>query len=265
MTIWRVAYIAITIFWIAMTSLLIKRVYFPEDGGFKDVPVELLFARFAQHNDVINNLSLLRENQKLGHATVASKEWKDETTGQLRGFALHAGGMVEGEAWNQPGFNVSWSFAGRFDRAQVWHSIDLRIRTQESSTIVMWEKGQEMPKIEVMRDGKVVLDTAGLLAQAKMTAAIPGFSALPFLNGGKLDQNLTPETAVQMKASEGTALLAKQKRKSFQLAISLLGLVNATAHFTEAGELASVDLPGDMRLLDPIIFGLDQQQAEANP
>lgn len=264
MTIWRVAYIAITIFWITMTTLLVRRIYFPEDGGFKDVPVEMLFARFSQHNDVVNNLSLLRTDQKLGHATIASKEWRDETSGKLRGFAMHAGGMVEGEAWKQPDLNVSWSFAGRFDLAQVWHSMDLRIRTQNSSVIVMWEKGQETPKVEVMRDGKLVLDTAGLLAQAKMTAAIPGFSAMPFLSGGKLDKNLTPETALQMKASEGTAVIAQQKRRSFQLALSLLGFVNATAHFTEAGELASVDLPNDMRLLDPIIFGLDKQ-ADATP
>lgn len=257
MTIWRVAYIAITIFWIAMTSMLVKRIYFPDEDGFQPVPVELLFARFSQHNDVINNLNLLRQEEKLGHASVAAKEWTDETTGELRGFAIHAGGMVEGQAWQQPGFNMSWSFAGRFDRAQVWHSIDLRIRTPESSVIAMWEKGQETPKIEVMRGGRMVMDTKSLLAQAKMTAALPGLANLPFLNGGKLDQTLTPETALQMTAREGISSLAGQRRKSFQLVLSLLGLVEATAHFTEAGELARVDLPQDLRLLDPIIFGLD--------
>lgn len=260
MTIWRVAYFAITIFWIGMTSLLIKRVFFPEDGDFEPVPVELVFARFSQHNDVLNNLNLLRGNEKLGHASISAKEWTQEETGELRGFALHAGGMVEGEAWQQPGFNLSWSFAGRFDRAQVWHNIDLRVRTPESSVIVMWERGQEMPRIEVMRDGKLVMDAKSLLAQAKMAAALPGLGELPFLKGGTLDPSLTAETAVQVSAREGITTLAGQRRKSFQLVISLLGLVEATAWFTEAGELAKVDLPQDYRLLDPIIFGLDESQ-----
>lgn len=266
MTIWRVAYIAITIFWIAMTSMLIKRIYFPDEDGFQSVPVEMLFARFSQHNDVINNLNLLRQEEKLGHASISAKEWKNEETGELRGFAMQAGGMVEGEAWEQPGFNLSWSFAGRFDRAQVWHNIDLRVRTPDSSVVVMWERGQETPKIEVMRDGKLVLDTKSLMAQAKMTADLPGLAQLPFLNGGTLNPNMTPETAVQMTAREGVSTLAGQRRKSFQLVISLLGLVESTAHFTEAGELAKVDLPGDLRLLDPIIFGLDgSNDTQAKP
>jgi len=266
MTIWRVAYIAITIFWIAMTSLLIKRIYFPDEDGFQPVPVEMVFARFSQHNDVINNLNLLLREEKVGHASISAKEWKNEETGELRGFAMQAGGMVEGKAWQQDGFNLSWSFAGRFDRAQVWQNLDLRVRTPESSVVVMWEQGQETPKIEVMRDGRLVMDTKSLLAQAKMTAALPGLSQLPFLNGGKLDPSLAPSTAVQLSAREGVSSLAGQRRKSFQLVISLLGLVEATAHFTEAGELAKVDLPQDLRLLDPIIFGLDEEDdTQASP
>jgi hypothetical protein len=264
MTIWRLGYFVITIFWIAMTSLLIKRIYFPADDGFQPVPLEMLFSRFSQHHDVINNLSLLRDDLKLGHASVSAKEWLTEDSGTVRGYAIHAGGMVEGELWEQPGFNMSWSFTGRFDLAQVWHSIDLRLRSPESS--VMWEKGQELPKIEVMREGVMVMDTPSLMAQAKMASALPGLADLPFLQNGKLDATLSAETALQMNVRQGVSTLAGQRRKSFQMQLKLLELLEATAHFTEAGELARVDLPQNLRLLDPIIFGLENEAPPAgNP
>ena len=258
MTIWRAAYIAIILFWLCMTGLLVQRTYFPEDGGLQSVSPNLVLQRFCQHSDFINNLNLMRGKQKLGHATISSRLWLDDKTASPRGFTIQAGGMVEGEAWSQPGMNMSWSFTGRVDQAQVWHALDLRLRSPISSVIFIWEKGQPEPRLEVMNDGKLVMDTQSLKAQAKLGAMIPGMGSFSFLSGDQAQQEIALETAIGLSAKEGQLMLANQRRKAFQLTIQLVKLLHATATFTESGELASVELPNQMQFLDPIIFGLSQ-------
>ena len=66
MTIWRLAIIAIIFFWLGMNALLIRRTYFPDNGGQQEVKPSLVLQRFAQHTDYINNLNLMRGKEKFG-------------------------------------------------------------------------------------------------------------------------------------------------------------------------------------------------------
>jgi len=256
MTIWRIAIIAIIFFWLGMNALLIRRTYFPDNGGQQEVRPSLVLQRFAQHTDYINNLNLMRGKEKFGHATISAKLWLEDTTNTPRGYEINAGGMILGKLWEQPQLHTSWSLTGRIDEAQVWHKLDLRIRTPESSVVLMWEKDKPEPKIEVMRGGKVVMDTAAVMAQAKFMAGMPGLGSIAGMGFDFKSKDLSAETAVTVKATEGLVDLAGQNRRGFQLQFELMKILKATAFFTEAGELARVDLPNQMQLLDPIIFGL---------
>ena len=259
---WRLAYLGIIFFWVYMTTQLVKRTYFPSDDGLVAISPGQVLQRFAQTGDYINNLVLLRDKQRLGHASIAAKTWEDEQTHQPKGFAIHAGGMVEGTAWSEPGSNLAWSFAGRVDHAQVWHSLDLRVRSPVSSVVMQWEIGQKEPVLEVRKEGKLVADTDSLRNQAKIMSLIPGFSGLGGLSLPQADgsQEVALEKAISLTAKSGSLEIAGQLRQAFILQAGVFGLVESTLTFTEVGELAEVTLPGKYRLVDPIIFGISSAE-----
>ncbi len=263
MTIWRIAYILIIVFWLGMTGLLVRQTYFPPDDGLLSVSPQMVLQRLSQHSDYINSLTLLRGKEKLGHAAISAKLWVDQATDQPKGYTLQAGGMIEGKTWDQPEFNVSWSFTGRLDETEHWQLLDLRLRSPISAVVFIWEKGMEQPKIEVHQNGKMIMDTQALMAQAKTAAMLPGLSALSMLGNGGNQKQITPETAIKLTAKQGWLMLANQRRKGFQLTFNLLDLAEARAMMTETGELARVELPQQMELQDPIIFGIQEQEARS--
>jgi hypothetical protein len=259
---WRLAYILILLFWASMTGMLVQRTYFPEGGGMREIELSNVLERMAQYGDSMNSLALVRGGQKVGHVTVNCRHWRDDETLTLLGYSLQAGGMMDGSAWQKPQATLSWNFAGRVDEQRVWRALDLRLRTQDVAVVLMWDEAMKEPQIEVMRDGKLVMNTQSLLSQAKMMTSLPGLDALPMLKSlteGKGD--IPIEKAIHLSASEGRLELAGQQRRALQVVASLAGLANATALLTETGELARVDLPNGYQMLDPIIFGLSASEA----
>jgi hypothetical protein len=261
MTPWRFAYFGIILFWLSMTFMLIQRTYFPDAGGAQPISVMDLLQRFSQTNDYLNNLTLLRGTEKLGHASISAKLWEHEATHLPQGMELHAGGMVDGAAWSQPGASMSWSFSGKLDQQQLWKTLDVRVRTPTAAIIMQWTAGQEEPLLEVRRDGALIADLKSLKQQAKTMTLIPGFSGLQGLPLGALTdsgQDVSLEKAITFSATASTVSIAGQKRAAQLLKLSLFGLVESQFTFTQAGELAEATLPNGYRLQDPVIFGLEE-------
>jgi hypothetical protein len=64
--------------------------------------------------------------------------------------------------------------------------------------------------------------------------------------------------ANQLRAREGLMQLAGRERKCFVLTLPLFGQHEIQMIFTEAGELARIDLPDGYALLEPTIHGLQE-------
>ena len=64
------------------------------------------------------------------------------------------------------------------------------------------------------------------------------------------------EDFMKVTAREGSMKIAGQRRKGYVIEFSLMDHYHAKAFFTEAGELAIVELPEGYRAVEPVIHGL---------
>ena len=257
---WKSVSALIVLFWAVMTVLLVRHTYFPDDGVLSEMPVNQVLQRVVQNRQPMRNtLQLLQNNRRIGHADLSISEWRSAQEPKPQGWAWQAGGMVDGEATGTPNAHVSWRFEGNLATDQTWDQIKLAVRATATDTnlFVSWKRGEESPTIEVRRGGKLIMDTKAALEQAKKEQGIAGglTSFLPSFMGS---QKLSLERSIHIAAHESRLTLANKPRQGYTLTLSLLSLYQAKAHYTEAGELARIDLPRGLVLIDPLLEGLDR-------
>ncbi|MDB6139697.1 MAG: hypothetical protein JWO94_2769 [Verrucomicrobiaceae bacterium] len=265
---WRLATGLIVLFWAVMTVLLVRHTYFPTEAEFAPVPVKLLMERYAGNPNPSNTLQLMQGGQKWGNVTLAILDWKDPSTAVHKGYTLQAGGMVEPEPHTTPETRVTWSFSGDFTDDESWERLALGARSSGTDTFVNagWHRGQDLPTIEVRKGTKVIMDTEGVLAQAKQGPALPGMGGLTSLipGFGGMTPSLSLERLVRLGAREAALPMGGRPRKAFVLTASLMSLYQAKMWFTEAGEVVRIDLPNGFRLINPMLMGLENLPPRAN-
>lgn len=257
---WKSVTALIVLLWAVMTFLLVRETYFPEESRLTEVSVNTVLERAAQHRNLTRNtLTLTRNGVRLGHADVSVLERKDESASAPLGFTWQAGGLIEGKSWGVADGSAVWRFDGDVNREQGWERISLAVRIADTDTnlLVGWKKGDDMPKIELKRRGELIMNTEQALDQAKSQqgggAAMGLMGMLPGFLG---KQTVSLERLIQLQAHRGHMQLAGEERKSLQLTLSLLGFYQAKLSYTEAGELARIELPQGWQLTDPLLTGL---------
>jgi hypothetical protein len=257
---WRIISALGILFWAVMAGLLVRDTYFPEESRFAEVPPKFVLDLFLNHRETATTLLLYRNDDKLGHATLTIR--KQHGPPDLPAvYDLQGSGLVDGQAFGATGSDLTWRMAGELDGGQEWRSMIFQTgwRPGEGpegardgiAATVMWKQGSGAAAFEVRKAGKVIMDTAKANSMLK-GGGIPLGSLLgPSLSGG-------PGFAgsAQVKAREGTMTLAGKGRKCYVLQMQFMGLYDIKMLFTEAGELARVDLPQGFHLLEPTINGL---------
>lgn len=272
---WRITGALIVLFWAVMTGLLVRDTYFPEESRFAEVPPALVWNLFLRHDAsgaALNTLHLYHDDQKLGHATFsvrkrggepsskggqAEEEGGNEVTAAPSDFEVSATGMIDGVAMGRQGADVAWRIAGELAGGEHWRKVDLQTRWSATDTAatLIWKEGEMQPAWEVRQGDELIMSSktaAGMLPGASGMVP-PGL--LPGFAGAGVEDGVG--SALNIRAREGTMDLAGRRRKCYVLHITILGMYEAKAIFTEAGELARVDLPQGYRLLEPMIHGLD--------
>ena len=256
---WRLATVLILLFWAVMTVLLVRRTYFPAETEQVAVPVKLVMQRLAANHPPGGTLQLLQGRQRCGNTSYSLLDYP--LKGPRKGYTWQVGGAVENGERNQPESRITWNFSGDFTDDEHWERISLSVRSSSADTTVNvgWRQGQDLPEIEVRKAGALVMDTTQALAQAKgspmmtglggFTSMIPGFGGSPVVSLERL---------IRVSARQASMPLGGRRRKAFALTFSLMGLYQAKAWVTEAGELVRVDLPQDYRLVDLMVLGLDE-------
>lgn len=255
---WKFVTALIVLFWAAMTVLLVRQTYYPEGSAFTSISVNALLDRAAQQRYLTRNtLTLTRHGVKYGHADISIGERMDPQTAAHTGFTWQAGGLIEGKAWGVADGSAVWRFDAEVNDRQLWERISLAIRVADTDTnlLVGWKVGDEMPKIELKRSGEVIMNTEQALAQAKSQQGTGTAGLMGMLPGFLGKQKVSLENLIQMQAHRGTMQLAGEDRKSMLLTLSLLGFYQAKFYYTEAGELARIELPQGWLLLDPMLLG----------
>ena len=89
-----------------------------------------------------------------------------------------------------------------------------------------------------------------------MGAGKDGALAMISMLGGGMPKTSAQTETMKLQAREGQMVLAGRQRKCFVLTLPIMGMYEVKMIFTEAGELARIDLPDDYVLLEPTIHGL---------
>ena len=256
--IWRVAAVLVVLFWAVMSGLLVRDVYFPEASRFAAVPPRMVIDLFLRQSEVFGStLHLHHHRERIGHASFQiSRRIKPN---HQTVYDMLARGMVEQPAeLGGHGIEASWSVACILADAERWQFLKLEAQfpARDASLKMVWSEEHATPEVLVKHGDRVIInsqDVKLLLGSGKDGA----LAMLSMLGGGMPKAGASPE-ATQLQAREGLMQFAGRERKCFVLTLPLFGPHEIQMIFTEAGELARIDLPDGYALLEPTIHGLQE-------
>lgn len=262
--IWRVAAVLAVVFWAVMSGLLLRDVYFPEASRFALVPPKVVLELFLRQSDAFGStLHLYRHKEKIGHASFQiSRRVKP---GDEVAYDVLARGVVEETVpeKNAQRTVATWNVSCVLANAERWHHLAVAadLPPQELSLKIAWSEREPVPEVLVKQAGRVVVGTQDVAMLMKLGAGTDGALAmLSMLGGGPGVAGKMPTKTedTQLQAREGILVLAGRERKCYVLMLPVLGQQEVKMIFTEAGELARIDLPDGYALLEPLIHGLQQ-------
>lgn len=256
--IWRAAAILAVLFWAVMSGLLVRDVYFPEASRFAVVPPRVVIDLFLRQSDSFgSNLHLYHQRERIGHASFQISHRIKPNHNEV--YDVLARGVVE-----QPGegdsrhVEASWTVACILADAERWEHLEIKadFPHRDASMKMSWNEKQSAPDVLVKQGQRVVMNSQDvkMLLGAGQDGALSMLSLLGV--GPPKNDGTAKETKLQ--AREGVMMLAGRQRKCFVLTLPIFGQREVKMMFTEAGELARIDLPDDYSLLEPTIHGLQE-------
>jgi len=250
------AAILVVLFWAVMSGLLVRDVYYPEASRFAQVPPRVVLDLFLRQSAAFGStLHLYHHREKIGRATFQINRRIRPDSKTVYDVLAH--GVVEREEGAQEGRHVeaSWSASCVLADAERWQQLTLAARfpARDVSLKLSWDEKQPTPELLVQQGERVMMNSQDVknLMSLGSDGVLSLFSAL---SGRKAAPNTASGT--QLQAREGLLLLAGRERKCFVLVLPILGQDEVKMIFTEAGELARIDLPDGYALLEPLIHGL---------
>jgi len=256
---WKTVTASLLLFWAVMTGLLLRNVYFPERSLFAEVPPRLVLELFlTQTSTSSSTLHLYHHQERIGHANLHVIQLPSKND-NVKTYRLTANGSVETAGSDgEPSANAALRLVADLREADTLSSfeMDLAVPDRDYSAIVRWKYGQNYPAVEVRQGGNLILNTASALALAGFASNLEMLSGLlsPNTSSTKDDTPATP--APTIRAREGLMDLAGKSRRCYVI-LAESEILPFQALFTEAGELAGIELPQGLRLLDPFIHGLE--------
>ena len=244
---WRVLTVLVLAFWLVMATLLVRVTYFPEGSQFSQLPPAAVFKTFLDHGATINALHVYQGERKLGHATLTPRRAGATDYLLLVSCALDKGAL---RGMDGP---VAWRLNLNLRNGSRWGGASGQVRLPDEGVLVKfdWAEGSPVPEFTMHRHGKLVTDDKALqpfLGQITAGHGAPGVAS---------GSGVGPQgDLLKVTAREGDMKIAGQRRKGYVIEFSLLQGYRVKAFFTEAGELALVDLPEGYRALEPVIHGL---------
>lgn len=240
---WRIISALIVGFWAVMAGLLVRDTYFPEESRFAAVPPRRVLDLFLNHHRLLSTLHLFHEKDRVGHASFSVRLREREPEAPPT-YDLQATGLIEGNAWTAGAGNISWQMALDLIEGERPVALTLRVNLDASRTsvLVLWKEGDTRPFFEVRKNGVLAADSSSMAAMMPMLGALGGLPA--------------GTSAVSVTAREGLMELAGRQRRCYVLRLSMTEAYQIKAIFTQAGELARVDLPQGFHLLEPMMHGL---------
>jgi hypothetical protein len=272
---WRTISIVVVGFWLTMTSLLVRFVWFPEGTQFAEVPPTVVLRRFLEQSSAVSSdvntsgtLLVYHRDQKIGFANVRCTRIR--AGGQ--DFMIRMEGFLDREAVPFTSEKVAWSLSLKLLDVEQFGELKGKIRVEHTPwlTEFSWQKGQRVPTISVRAPEEAGINDAMIqlmLAQAFAGGGMPG---VPAGAAGADGSGI-----LRIRAQESEMDFAGQKSRGHSLEFTVLDRWKARAFITEAGEFVLLNLPEGYRLVEPVIHGLvrdydaddeiEEQQSKSGP
>lgn len=241
-------------FWLVMTVLLVRYTYFPESSQFAEVPPRVVMKLFLEQGNKTNAMYVYHYEKKIGHASVMALPVKgiDSKPGDPPVHLLKISGLLERGMLKSVDQAVVWRLDARLNRMEEFEYLKGTITLQDPDIKAefVWNSGEKAPTITFSQRGGEpapelqMMQTLlrQMLGSGKQT--VPDMAAVP------------DEKSVHLITREGSMNIGGQKRQGYTLELGATESWRLKAFFTEAGELALVNLPDGYRLMEQTIYGL---------
>ncbi|CAN5381042.1 hypothetical protein BH23VER1_BH23VER1_35320 [soil metagenome] len=257
----RLVQISIVAFWLVMTALLFRLVYFPEETRLSEVPPQLVIERFLSRQEP-SNLLIFDGNREVGDVTISSGRFGSRERMASRRFS----GGVEGAAVelflsggikmahlvraDDGGEVPNMGFSGLVWLDEEMRLIFLQLEARiPGNPEIRFEIDPRSERYVIARGDEVILDTAGgadasvLSAQAAMLLAASGMALPPGLDVMEGAQEGEPGGAapVEVVAREGLVTLGAHRIHAYLLDLPLPWGGKLRFVLTKAGELVRIE------------------------
>lgn len=259
---WRVVAVLTVVFWSVMSGLLVRDSYFPEESRFAMVPPKMVFDLFLRQSENYGcTLHLYHQKEKVGHANLQVAKRIKPNHQTVYDIIGHGSVEQEAEA-GQPANSIltAWSLGCTLADAERWQHLGLKATFPQRDAImeISWDEKKPTPEVLVKQGDRVVMSSKDVQMLMSMGGGMDGGPAMLSMLGGGMMKSETSPDAMKLQAREGQMVLAGKQRKCFVLTLPVMGMHEVKMIFTEAGELARIDLPNDYVLLEPAIHGLQE-------
>ncbi|TLD68226.1 hypothetical protein FEM03_23755 [Phragmitibacter flavus] len=250
----RALVLGVLLFWVVMTALLLRVVYFPEGSMFEKVPPSMVFKMFLEQQLSSSTWVLYRGEQKVGPVMISQVPvGRSRNTGRAEDdYMVKIQGTMEPGTFDQVVGRVVWRMNMLVEGMSDLRSVNGQVRIPDEDRVFSfeWKPGDAMPKFELKQQGMVVMDDQLV---GPMVAQMMGSNQARLKEAAETkDQWLT------LTAREGSMNFGGQRRQGYvvEAIATLMAQWKVKAFFTEVGELALVDLPEGYRVMEQLIHGL---------
>lgn len=254
----RVVVAAVLLFWVVMTTLLLRVTYFPEGSMFEKVPPEVVLRMFLQQPKTSSTWLLFQRDKRLGPVSISQHRVgrRQQTGREEDDYVVRVQGTLERGALETVKGSVVWRVSFLVEGLQVLRSASGQVRMPEEDRVLdfEWTLGDEMPKFTLKQAGVVMMDDK--LVEPLVAQMLGGKEQRADGEGESLGSML------RLSARQGMITLSNDKRQGYVLEMVALEQWKAKAFFTEVGELALIDLPEGFRVVEQIIYGLAPEYPE---
>jgi hypothetical protein len=252
---WRLFTLFVTVFWLVMTLLLVR---VTEGSQFAKVPPGAIFKMFLARGATTNQFMLYHGDKKVGHGILTPR--RVAKPGGPADYEMMMSGMLDRGAQDLVDSEVSWRVNLFLHAAERWGGVNGALRMPQAGVSLdfNWAEEDTLPKFSLHTKSGDMDDRMLRLMMPFMTNGNGEIKPPPGMQlpaGVKLPA-AGAEGTVQVRAREGVMVLAGQKRRGYVMELVIMDQQRAKAFFTEAGELAMVEMPDGWRALDPVIYNL---------
>ena len=260
----RVAFLAVTLFWLTMNVLLWRAVSGSRETGTSAVPVKLVWEKVLTSPDS-SSLSVIHHGTRTGFChwiTSVGEEWANVseenipngTTGAARSYRLRLeGGVIVPELTNRIRFEGSLKVGADHAWQQLDLSVTIRpvtwqIHAAAAEQTVKWTAQDGGDRFEHTFKFSDLQDPGALLGEfmgpfagewLAQTGRPPGAAGAASLN-----------TGVNWEACEDTLWIGHAQARVYRLQARLLDRYRITLIVSRVGEILRVELPDDLVLVN---------------